>query len=238
MWQLAGNTHRAEVLGYRDLSLSVRAFYLRFVDIDRFDFKPGQAISVQFDLDGLSVIRTYSIASPSRGNNRLEICAKYNEGGAGTRFLWGLKPGDRFTVTGPQGDFLLRPPEDRDCIFVAAGTGISPIRSMLYSILDQEGCPHVTLLFGIREHADSLYNSEFVELERVNPNFSYRTVLSRPQNGWSGLRGHVHHHVEDAVNNRTALDVYISGMSEMVGEVRQVLQDMGFDKSFIHYEKP
>src|SRR5213594_821893 len=228
--------HGVEVIAFDDLSPTVRAFYLRFTGVDRFDFRAGQAIDVQFTLDGQSYVRSYSIASPPRGSDLLEICARYNPGGPGTRFLWGLKSGDRISVTGPHGDFHLRPNEGRDCIFVAAGTGISPIRSMLYSVLEQEKCPHITLLYGVRDQLDRLYNSEFLELERYNPNFSYRTVLSRPQNGWVGLRGYVQQHVEDTVKNRTSLDVYISGMKEMVDEVRQLLEELGLDENSIHYE--
>ena len=229
--------HTVELLGYQDLSRSVRAFNLRFVALDRFDFEPGQAISVQFTLEGQSYVRSYSIASPPRATNRLEICARYNPGGPGTRLLWGLRPGDRLTVTGPHGEFLLKPLEGRDCILVAAGTGIAPIRSMLYSVLRNERRSHVTLLFGVRDQEDRLYNADFLELERVNPNFSYRTVMSRPQDDWLGLRGYVQHHVEDAVRNRHALEVYISGKKEMVDDVRQMLEELGLDEGSIHYEK-
>ncbi len=234
---MAVGSYTVEVIRCRDLSSTVRSFELRFIDLDCFEFEPGQSIAIEFTLEGSQYIRPYSIASPPRRDNTLEICARYNPGGPGTRFLWALKPGTRFTITGPQGSFLLQSSRIRDCIFIAAGTGIAPLRSMLYAVLEREEEPRVTLLFGVRDQADCLYDEEFVALARRNKNFSYRTVLSRPSNGWAGLRGYVQHHVEDAVNNRTALDVYVSGMTEMVEEVRQMLLDLGLDEKSIHYEK-
>jgi len=235
--ELAGRSYTVELIRCRDLSPTVRSFEFRFADVDRFEFEPGQSIAIEFTLEGSQHSRPYSIASPPRGDNTLEICARFNPGGPGTRFLWALEPGARFTVTGPRGSFRLQSSRIRDCIFIAAGTGIAPLRSMLYALLEREEEPHVTLLFGVRDQADCLYNEEFVALARRNKNFSYRTVLSRPSNGWGGLRGYVQHHVEDAVNNRTALDVYVSGMTEMVEEVRQMLLDLGLDEKSIHYEK-
>jgi CDP-4-dehydro-6-deoxyglucose reductase len=231
------NSHPVELVAFRDLSPRVRSFEIRFDVAESFVFQAGQFIAVEFSIDQQNYSRFYSICSPPGSKNSLEFLAKYNPGGPGTRFLWSTKPGSRFSLAGPFGIFQLRRPEPRASIFIATGTGIAPIRSMLGTILPVGEAPRMALVYGAREQADLLYHSEFVEWTRRNPKFSYSAVLSQPSNGWSGLRGYVQDHIATIVNASKPEDVYLSGLTAMVEDVRRILTPLGFKDDSIYCEK-
>jgi ferredoxin-NADP reductase len=69
---------------------------------------------------------------------------------------------------------------DDDKVFLAAGTGIAPIRSMIHSVLREPGRSNARLLFGARNKESLLFHSEFLARERKHPRFRYLPVLSRP----------------------------------------------------------
>ncbi len=140
----------------------------------------------------------------------------------------------------PLGYFVVRNPQ-RDAVFVATGTGIAPMRSMLESMLDA-GLSHddprqLTLIFGVRYEHSLLYRDEFERLAAGHPNFRFWPTLSRPEPSWTGRTGHVQRHLAEAVGERRDLDVYICGLKAMVDDVRVMLKGMGFDRKQIIYEK-
>ena len=231
------NSYSVELVAYRDLSPRVRSFEIRFDPAESFIFQAGQFVAVEFSIDQQNYSRFYSICSPPEARNSLEFLAKYNPGGPGTQFLWSTKPGSRFSLAGPFGVFQLRRPEPRASMFVATGTGIAPLRSMLGSILPDTGGPRMALLYGAREQADLLYHSEFVDWAQRNPNFSYSAVLSQPSNGWSGLWGYVQDHIAAVVNASKPEDVYLSGLTAMVEDLRRILTPLGFNDDSIYCEK-
>ncbi len=97
--------------------------------------------------------------------------------------------------------------------------------------------PRVTLLFGTRYEQGLLYRAEFEALAESWPGFTYIPTLTRPSNGWQGRQGRVQAHLEEALANRTGLDVYICGLKEMVEEVRTLLKARGFDRKQIIAER-
>jgi ferredoxin-NADP reductase len=108
-------------------------------DRERFEFTPGQHLRLSLLHGDFQEDRYYSIASAPRPDNRFEL-AVYVGDDAGGGILRELKPGDELRAWGPAGEFTLREPL-RDCIFVATGSGITPLRSMLESLLPSSGGP-------------------------------------------------------------------------------------------------
>lgn len=225
--------HTLEMVRYRDLSPHVRSFECRTL-ADRFEFEAGQYLSIEFELDGVPFSRPYSIASRPDGK-RVEILARCNPGGAATRFLWSLEPGSHFAAGGPHGSFVLRRPEPRGSLFIANGTGIAPIRSMLGPALESPARPKLALLYGVRDQTDLVYHQEFLDLAERHPNFSYTVVLSRPLDGWTGPNGRVQDHIAAAVEGRIWIDAYLSGSPEMVADMRSILEGLGLAPDAIRY---
>ena len=229
-------SHELELVRYRDLSPRIRSFECRSVGRARLEFEPGQYVSIEFTLDGAPCSPCYSLAS-SPGDDMVEIVARYNEGAPATRYLWGLRAGHRLRVAGPLGALRLRGPEPRASLFVANGTGIAPVRSMIRWLVARGGALAMTLLYGARDQTDLIYDAEFVELARQKRDFVYKVVLTRPLSGWTGAQGRVQEHAARVASARSGVDAYLAGSPAMVEDLRRVLEAAGFDPGSIYFEK-
>ncbi|HJX84924.1 MAG TPA: FAD-dependent oxidoreductase, partial [Candidatus Angelobacter sp.] len=129
----------------------------------RLEFLPGQSVHIEVALNGRATPFAYSIASAPSEDNRFEICLKGVSKGSPADSLRELKEGTQVRVTHPQGNFVLQQPVG-DTIFLAAGTGIAPIRSMVHWLM-RSGHHHqnsqVWLFFGARDQESLFFDHEF-----------------------------------------------------------------------------
>jgi ferredoxin-NADP reductase len=230
--------HNATVESVDPLSEWVHRVTLRVEERETFHFEPGQYVSLHLQLDdGHEHLRHFSIASPSAGDNRIELCMTRSTTLAGSSSDALPRPGERLHFSGPKGTFRLREPVDRDLLFVSTGTGISPLRPMMHRVLNSGTRRELTLLYGVRTEADILYRPEFEAMAATRPNFRFFPTLSRPHPGWTGLSGHVQLHLDRVLGGRADLDVYVCGLKQMLSAVRPILAERGFDSDHLHYEK-
>jgi ferredoxin-NADP reductase len=226
---------KAMLIDLREIAPNVRHFVFEVPEVREFYFVPGQFVSLTHNIGGKEITRPYSIASKPDGN-RFDLCLNLVEDGVFTPWLFTLRPGDEIETSAPLGFFVLRNPQ-RDAVFVATGTGIAPVRSMLEAWLGQDDPRQLTLIFGVRYEHGLLYREEFEELARKHPNFRFWPTLSRPEPSWTGRTGHVQEHLLKAVGERRDMDVYVCGLKAMVDDVRALLKGAGFDRKQIIYEK-
>ena len=220
---------------------NVRQFWLELPEVNAFDFKAGQFVTMDLPIGDkrLQRWRSYSIASAPDGSNVLQLCIVKSEDGVGTKYLFeDITPGSSLRFKGPDGAFVLPETISKDLVFICTGTGVAPFRSMLHD-LQNSGKPHgnIHLIFGARNESNILYRAEFEEFARTVPGFRYDVALSR-QPDWPGYKGHVHQiyleHYQDA---RPEVDFYICGWSNMIDEaVANLFGKLGYDRSQIHYE--
>jgi len=226
---------KARLIETSELCPEVRQFVFEAADTDRFAFTPGQFVSLVHQFEGREVTRAYSIASAPSGN-RFELCLNRVKEGIFSPWLFAMNPGDTVEMTGPLGYFVLRNPA-RDALFVATGTGIAPIRSILQANLSAPPPARITLLFGVRYPSGILYRAEFDTMAALWPGFRFQPTVTRPDDAWHGRTGRVQQHLLEAVGDRRDIDVYICGLREMVDDVRTVLKCVGFDRKQIIVEK-
>ncbi len=209
-----------------------------------FEFKPGQFVSFTAEIGGKPITRAYSLASaPGREepDNRFELYLNLAPDGLFSHRLFAMSPGDTVQMRPPLGTFVLRQPP-RDSVFIATGTGIAPFRSIVQAHLNASS-PRFTLLFGARYESHLMYRAEFEDLAARFGQFRFWPVLSRPESrgltkpGWTGRTGHVQAHLEEALDGRRDVDVYLCGLKLMVDDVRARLKAAGFDRKQIFYEK-
>ena len=226
----------------RSTSLSEFTKHLEFemTSVSRFGFVAGQWLSFKTnESDGEEITRAYSIASPPSEDNRFTLCLNRVQDGFMSNFLCDMKAGDEIACQGPFGDFTLHPPM-RDTLFIATGTGIAPLRSMLHWLLADESRhlgKQLHLIFGNRAEKDLYYHDEFLRLAAKHPNFHYLPTLSRGGPEWKGLRGYVQEHVPAIAQGRTDMHAYICGLDKMVNANRDLLKSLGWDRKSILYEK-
>lgn len=241
------------------LSEGAQCYHLEFSidELLHFDFAAGQFIScVAVDDRGKSQTRAYSIASAPRGN-QLDLCVNRVENGFFSNLLCDLELGQTIQFHGPHGLFTLRQPLT-DSIFIANGTGIAPIRGFVEWLFPEsgedrsQGLP-VWLVYGTRHETEIYYQKYFEKIAAERHNFHYLSTLSRPHDGWEGLRGYVQNHVAEIAAERarknsepivtvaepTGFDIhaYICGLNNMVSANRDKLKELGWQRKQIIFER-
>ena len=213
-------------------------FEFEIANGSEFDYRPGQFISMDVQIDGEEAcVRSYSVASSPHHDNRFDLCLNIVPHGLVSPWLFHLKPGDAIRFQGPFGLFTLRQPPDPVSAFIATGTGIAPIRAMLQYVYQEPNPTEVWLLFGVRHEADILYRDEFEKMARENPGFHFVPTLSRPNPGWTGHTGYVQKQITRYLSGKQGLHAYVCGLKKMVNDVCRQLQAMGYDEAALSFEK-
>lgn len=232
-------TFSATLVGARILAEGVRELTFERTDGLPLAFLAGQWVNLELG-DTLGALRrAYSIASPPDGTGRFELAITRVEGGPGSSKLHALALGDQVTVVGPQGIFSRKDPSPT--LFVATGTGYTPLRSILKHALANGDTSPMRLIFGVRTPEDRLYVDELAALEATHPNFRSAFTLSRAPEGWAGRRGYVQTHVRELYEELAGFgrtNVYICGLHRMVSAVRDLLRkEMGLERQQVHSER-
>ncbi len=222
-------TVTAQVESIKDLTHDVRQLDLRLVEPAAIEFKPGQFISFEMPHPetGRLVTRAYSIASSPSRPGLVTLLFNRVSGGPGSTLLYGFKEGDTARFKGPAGHFTLRDDPGRELLFVATGTGITPIWSMLLANAERLDPRPATLLWGLRSQRDLYYQEELAALARTVPKLTTVLTLSRPDAGWSGETGRVQRLVEERVQSVAHLAAYLCGSGGMIADVTKTLQQKG-----------
>ncbi|HMV55890.1 MAG TPA: FAD-binding oxidoreductase [Nitrospira sp.] len=215
------NTFTAEVSRIQDLTHDVRAIELRLLEPASITFKAGQFVSFEVPKEGhpRPVTRPYSIASPPEQRERILLVLNLVQGGPGSNYLFSLREGNRTSFKGPAGAFYLRDDGTKDLCFVATGTGIAPVRSMILAQLQRRPDRPVTLFWGLRSQRDLYWQDEWAALAAIHPHLTVVTTLSRPEPGWQGASGRVTALVEERITSVRNLAVYLCGGNGMIKDV-------------------
>jgi len=213
---------------------------LRFQILDERQFraKPGQFLTFQWTIDGQRVRRSYTVSSSPVHQNYVEITPKRMENGCVSVFLnERAKPGLAVEASGPYGRFYFDETLHKSIVLIAAGSGITPMISMLCYIDDLELATPVTLLYCVRTGADIIFENELSRLSRSLPNFKYELCLSRPDPTWKGRSGRL---TEEFVSQRvTDLDsptFFLCGPKGFMDNARHVLLTLGVTQDRILQE--
>ncbi|PSQ95204.1 MAG: phenol hydroxylase [Bacteroidetes bacterium SW_9_63_38] len=209
------------VVGTYPLAPRVQQLVLR-ADDHTFSHEPGQHVNVRMEADGSPVYRPYSPVS-GPGTETLVLAVKRYDNGTCSVWLHERSVGDPVPLMPPSGNLQLRDPT-RDALFLATGTGLTPMLSMLTPYLRAEG-GHATLLYGERTQADLMYRAMLDRLAATYPSLSVTYVLSGE--AWDGPTGHVQDHLAPALDRLDAPHAYACGVPEMVVDTNTALQDAG-----------
>jgi CDP-4-dehydro-6-deoxyglucose reductase len=226
---------RARLVESREIGPDVRHFLFDVPGTDRLEYTPGQFVSFSETVMGRSVTRAYSICSAPDGN-RFELCLNRVREGLFSPWLFEIAPGGTVEMSGPLGFFVPKQPF-RDSVFVATGTGVAPFRAFLQWAPVSESGRQITLLFGARYPLGLVYRSEFEALAGERAGFRFIPTVTRPDSEYRGRIGWVLQHLDDALDGRLDVDVYICGLRAMVDGVRAALKEKGFERTQIQYER-
>nr|WP_240678796.1 2Fe-2S iron-sulfur cluster-binding protein [Streptomyces sp. SID4937] len=201
-----------------------------------FDFRPGQFFTLVADIDGRPVRRAYS-ASSVPGSARLEVTVKHIEGGRFSAHVHrSLRAGDRIAVRGPSGHFHAEPQPPEEIVLVAAGSGVTPIMSMIRTRLsDRSAHDRMALLYSSSSAEEVIYGEELARLAKDHPDrLSVTHVLSRRDGRLDADR--VRRWVTGAPPARDA-HYYVCGPDPLTALVREVLAGLGVPDGQVHHER-
>jgi CDP-4-dehydro-6-deoxyglucose reductase len=236
-------TFETRIESTHELAPGVRGFVLSRTDEQPLAFDPGQWVNLVLPLPGGEIRRAYSIASPPTGTPSFELAVTKVTNGPGSGYLCGLGPGATLRAIGPQGFFTRTATDPAPALFVATGTGVTPLRSMMRAAAAAGSTAPMWLLFGVRTEEDLLYRDELEALAREHRNVVLYFTLSRPHDGWTGRRGYVQLHVPELLASLAALGrgdphVYVCGLEKMVKAVRDLSRkELGVPRDRVHSER-
>ncbi len=211
-----------------------------------FDFTAGQHLTIRHHLDGQELRRTYSICAP-QGHGLVRVAVKRLDGGAFSGYANGrLRPGDVLDVMPPLGSFHPRihtaPPRPRHHVAIAAGSGITPVLSLLATILEREPHGSVTLVYGNRTAADIMFLEELEDIKNRYPQrFTLLNVLSREQQEAPLVSGRIDAAKLDALMDTVTPpggvdEWYLCGPHGLIETAREALRTRRVEAERIHQE--
>jgi ring-1,2-phenylacetyl-CoA epoxidase subunit PaaE len=209
-----------------------------------FAYQPGQHLVVRARPGGEELRRTYSICS-APGDRELRICVKRQQDGRFSTWVnRHLKPGDRLEVTPPAGRFFapLDPAAEGNYAAFCAGSGITPVFSIVRAALETGPRSRFVLVYGSRNTASIIFREELEDLKnRYMTRLSIYYVLSREPQELEILNGRI-----DAGKIRAfcramtppaSIDAwFLCGPAPMIGEAARTLEELGVQRQAIHFE--
>ncbi len=207
------------------------------------DFESGQFVRIMVPGHNDEVRRAYSPANVANWDGRLEFYIRLLPGGAMSEYLSSrAQVGDVLTVWSADGEFGLVENGLRPRWFLAGGTGLSPLLSMLRKMAEWGEAQPARLFFGVTRQGEVFAQDEIAELEQALPDFRADTVVWQPDSAWSGPVGNP---VELAAAEIVSLvadaaempDVYLCGPPPMMDAAQAALTAAGVPADQIHLER-
>lgn len=219
-----------------DLTPTVRGFWLAVPE--DFRFQPGQYVNVQ--VPGVTGARAFSIANAPSERGVIELHVRRVDGGAATTYLHDqVKAGDELRLTGPLGRFFVRASRTAPRIFVAGGSGLSSIVSMILERIESGCTVPVTLVQGARSEDELYFRERFEALAAKHPWFRYVPAISdgaadasQQSKGRRFAQGFAHEVLERTYDGKfTGHTAYLCGPPPMVeGCIRVLMKGRLFEK--------
>ena len=214
------------------------------IEIDKpLKFWAGQYVDITVTTKkGETITRSFSMANtPDKAQNLRFIIKKYPDGKFSNELDdGGIEVGASVTLKGPYGTCFRREDRQGPMILVAAGSGMSPIWSILHDHIASGEERDVHFFYGARTRADLFYLDGIAKITDANPAIKFRPVLSHADDddSWTGARGFVHEDVE-AELKRLDIDgegdVYVCGPPPMIDALAPILfmQDFDPERTFV-----
>ncbi|MGE3508027.1 MAG: NADH:ubiquinone reductase (Na(+)-transporting) subunit F [Vicinamibacterales bacterium] len=162
--------------------------------------------------------------------------------GKASSYIFGLKPGDEVTISGPFGEFFARE-TNAEMMFIGGGAGMAPMRSHIFDQFRRlKTTRTVTFWYGARSLREAFYIEDFDAIQREAANFTWSLALSEPLPGdnWTGSTGFIHQVVfEEYLKTHPApedVEYYLCGPPQMLSACMRMLDDLGVQRDNILFD--
>jgi ferredoxin-NADP reductase len=219
----------------------VKTFVFQAVRPVLFAYKPGQFVTLELPIGGKTIRRSYTISSSPSRPHAISITVKRVPDGLVSNWLHeNMREGFRFNLSGPNGDFTCFDAPAPKLLLIAAGSGITPVMSMLRWLADTSSPANIVFLNNIRTPADIIFAREFDHLGmRMGAQLNLGIVpgSAEPSHAWSGP---VSHFTEDLLKDLAPdfmeREVFVCGPPGYMNLVRSTLERIGYPMQRYHQE--
>jgi ferredoxin-NADP reductase len=202
-------------------------------------YRPGAYVTVHVTIDGRAVQRAYSLSSPPDDEGLISITVKRVPGGLVSNHLAQvLSKGDVLELGAPSGQFVLGSEPKAPLLMISAGSGITPVMSMLRHLVRQGSNAEVTFLHFARTPNDLIFGRELAAIAERTPGVNVVLCVEDADESWTGHRGRFTRSLlETALPHFVDAETYLCGPSGFMRAVMQVLEAAGADFSKLRYER-
>lgn len=250
-------TYQAQLLEKKQIAPDVFLFTFSCPPDEVWTFKAGQYMIFHIpQKEGHAARRLYSIASPPSQKNTLDFVIEMVPNGIGSMFLSALELGGTITLQGPAGMFAIRS-DEKNKIFLATGTGIAPMHSMIHTLIEENTTKELHVFWGLKKCEDMYYGEELMKLATRYPNLKLywcfsreasmetikqelqkNTVLGRVTVGFEALMQEIQMKTQQTSPELlNSFEYYVCGGQVVVENLRQYLAEKGVTKENVIFEK-
>ncbi len=210
---------------------------------DTFQFKAGQYLTLEASLNGKTIRRAYSLCSTPQSNAYSVVVKEVKKGEFSVYANRDLREGDSLLVLPPEGKFIFEPntSSKKNYVAFAAGSGITPVISIIKTALEQEPESKFLLVYGNKSPEDTIFMKTLMDLQQKYPQrFMLEFVFSRKE-----LEGYQFGRISKAIANYFLKNKYkdlafntffLCGPEAMIDEIKTMLVESGVDKENILFE--
>lgn len=191
--------------------------------------------------EGNIVMLNIRIATPPwdrKNNNWMQV-----NPGVCSSFVFTRKPGDKVVVSGPYGEFFIKPTK-KEMVYIGGGAGMAPLRSHIFHLFHtlKTRDRTVSYWYGGRSSRELFYTEDFRDIEKDFDNFKYHIALSEPmpEDNWTGPVGFIHQVVLDNyLKNHPEpeeIEYYLCGPPLMLQAVMKMLDELGVPEENIAFD--
>jgi Na+-transporting NADH:ubiquinone oxidoreductase subunit F len=225
----------------RPLTYDIVELRIRLQEPDGMDFLAGQYVQLESEpYKGRdAVMRAYSISSAPSDRNHIELIIRRVPDGIMTTWVFDyLKEGQTVHFSGPYGEFRLSE-TDAPIVFIAGGSGMAPIYSILKDMKEKGIRRKAVYFFGALTQKDLFFMDDLKKLEEEHPWFAFVPALSSEPEGsdWKGKRGLITQIVKEALAEASTHEAYLCGSPGMIDACIKVLTEGNMPEEHIYYDK-
>jgi uncharacterized protein YcbX/ferredoxin-NADP reductase len=201
------------------------------------DYKAGQHLPIELNLDGQVVKRLYTLSSSPSRPGRLAISVKRIDGGSVSNWLFEhFQVGDTLIADKPNGSFHLANDDHEPLLLLSAGSGVTPMMSMLRDLSDRDVVNNVVFFHQCSTVDDIPFAEELKALEAQHENLTVMLSLTQSIDDWQGLKGRFSLSHLKQIPDLTARQVFVCGPDGFMQKAKNLMLKKGLAEDHYHQE--
>lgn len=201
------------------------------------DYKAGQHLPIELNIDGQTVKRLYTLSSSPSRPGRLSISVKRIDGGSVSNWLFdNFQVGDTLIADLPNGSFHMANKHHEPLLLLSAGSGVTPMMSMLRDLSDRDAVNNVVFFHQCSTIDDIPFADELKLLENKHDHLTVMISLTQPSEDWEGLKGRFSLSHLKLISDLNQRQVFVCGPDGFMQKAKNLMMKKGLAEDHYHQE--